>query len=138
MSLTHEQAAQRLGMAVREVIDVVETDAGHVVTTHDDQRVLVTDDAVLPYTAAVLVGEHGPELATEAASAEDVAALHAKLQAAGDDEGQELVVPQGTADQVMEWVCDDPARAAAALKAEQAANSPRSGLIGRLEKLVTP
>jgi hypothetical protein len=141
MSFTHEQAAQRLGMANREVVDVEEIEAGHVVTTHDGQRVLVTDEAVLAYTAAV-ASPAEPEGAAVVASEEDVAALHARLQAAGGDgqggvEGQALVVPQGTTEQVMEWVGEDPAKASLALATEQAASSPRTGLIGRLEKLVT-
>lgn len=141
MSLTHEQAARRLGMKTSEVTGVEEVDAGHEVTTHDGQRVLVTEDAVLPI--GVATAEAAVPEAAEVASEEDVAALHAKLQAAGgtgDDDLDNLVlaVPQGPNATVLEWVGDDSQKAAAALVAEQASASPRSTLIAALEKLVTP
>lgn len=42
-------------------------------------------------------------------------------------------VPEGTANEVLDWVGDDPARAQQALAAEQARDKPRSTLIAKLE-----
>lgn len=44
-------------------------------------------------------------------------------------------VPDGTADDVLAWVGDDPARAAAAIAAEEARDKPRKTLLGQLGKL---
>lgn len=47
-------------------------------------------------------------------------------------------VPDGTANQVMDWVGEDPERAAEALVAEQAkGDSARSSLIAKLERLTS-
>jgi len=43
-------------------------------------------------------------------------------------------VPEGTVDEVTEWVGDDPKRAAKALKDEQKKDNPRTTLIERLER----
>jgi hypothetical protein len=141
MELSTEQAARRLGMKTSEVVGVEETDGGAVVTTHDGQRVVVTEDAVTPL-AVVLVGEAGPELAPAADAAVVAADEHERLQreAAAKGEGgeppAELVVPEGPTQTVLDWVDNDPERAAAALADEQAKANPRSGLITALEKLV--
>jgi hypothetical protein len=45
-------------------------------------------------------------------------------------------VPEGSAKQVLEWVGTDPARAAAALEAEEARPKPRSTLVDELHKRV--
>lgn len=42
--------------------------------------------------------------------------------------------PDGTVEDVKQWVGDDPRRAEAALKAEQKRDAPRSTLIGALEQ----
>jgi hypothetical protein len=44
-------------------------------------------------------------------------------------------VPDGTADEVLAWVGDDPARAARALVAEKIAEKPRTTLLDKLAKL---
>lgn len=44
-------------------------------------------------------------------------------------------VPDGTADDVLAWVGDDPARAAVAVEAEQGREKPRKTLLANLEKL---
>jgi hypothetical protein len=44
-------------------------------------------------------------------------------------------VPVGTADEVLAWVGDDPARAARALVAEKIAEKPRTTLLDKLAKL---
>jgi hypothetical protein len=51
----------------------------------------------------------------------------------GDLDGD--TVPDGAAAEVLAWVGDDPARAGAALKAEQQREKPRTTLITALEKL---
>ena len=143
MELSTEQAARRLGMKTSEIVEVEETDTGAIVTTHDGQRVLVTQDAVTP-VAAVLVGGPGPEPVVDGDAAAVAAAEHDRLQkeAAEKGEGGEppaaLVVPDEPTATVLEWVDGDLARAAAALAHEQAKASPRSTLIAALEKLVTP
>jgi hypothetical protein len=47
-------------------------------------------------------------------------------------------VPDGTADEVLAWVDDDPDRAAQALAVERARDKPRSTLAGKLERLAEP
>lgn len=47
-------------------------------------------------------------------------------------------VPDGAIPVVMDWVGDDPERAALALEAEQEADEPRTTLISRLEALLEP
>lgn len=46
-------------------------------------------------------------------------------------------VPQGTAAEVLDWVGDDPARAQAALDAENAQPTPRTTLVSRLETIAS-
>lgn len=50
-----------------------------------------------------------------------------------DATGGALVPPDGTVDEVRAWVAGDPARARAALDAEQASDKPRSTLVTELE-----
>lgn len=47
------EAARRLGMKPAEIIGIERADGGHVVTTHDHQRVLVTRDGVQPAESPV-------------------------------------------------------------------------------------
>lgn len=44
-------------------------------------------------------------------------------------------VPDGSANDVLAWVGDDPARAALAVEAEQKRDKPRSTLVAALEKI---
>ena len=54
----------------------------------------------------------------------------------GEDDVPDGPVPvDGTAVDVLDWVGDDPERAAEALAAEQAKDKPRSTLVKQLEKL---
>lgn len=46
-------------------------------------------------------------------------------------------VPDGTANQILAWVNNEPERAAAALEAERAKAEPRTSLIAKLEKLAS-
>lgn len=125
-----EQAAKVLGMKAREITDV--DDRGHyaVITTHDGVRTVVDGDGnVVPYT---------PEF---------VAALDDRVAAALGQQDEELggdpaggdvdEVPAGTVDVVLEWVGQDAGRAQRALDAEQAAERPRTGLVDRLQKVVS-
>jgi hypothetical protein len=50
----------------------------------------------------------------------------------GESSGTEGEVPDGTVDEVKEWVGDDPDRAQQALDAENAKASPRSSLVAHL------
>ena len=52
----------------------------------------------------------------------------------GDGAGGE--VPDGTADDVLGWVGDDPGRAAQALAVEEGRDHPRSTLVAKLRKAV--
>lgn len=52
-----------------------------------------------------------------------------------DATGGPHLVPGSTAAEILEWVGDDPARAQAALDAEQAREKPRVTLVGKLEPL---
>lgn len=44
-------------------------------------------------------------------------------------------VPDGSARQILDWVGEDPQRAAAAVTAEQGRDKPRAGLLAALAKL---
>jgi hypothetical protein len=46
-------------------------------------------------------------------------------------------VPDGTVDEVLEWVGDDPTRARRAADAEQAKDRPRTSLLAKLDKIAT-
>ncbi len=55
--------------------------------------------------------------------------------AAGSDAATTGLVPSGSMAVVLDWVGDDPARAAMALAVENAAAAPRTSLIPKLEAL---
>lgn len=125
--LSKEDAAKRLGMALREVVSVDEVDGGHVVVTHDGQPTLITDDELVFGEEAI-----GHRLATgdQPPQAED------DLGDGGDTGDQ---VPAGGVDEVLRWVGDDRDKAGRALAVERArARGPRSGVSVPLEKLLTP
>lgn len=54
----------------------------------------------------------------------------------GEPGGSSGGVPDGTADEVLTWVGDDPKKAATAIEVEELRDKPRSTLIGKLEKIV--
>lgn len=119
MSLTREQAAQRLGMKPREIIAIAPAaGGGHLVTTHDGQQVPVDADGQ--------VHTGGPRPAApvdpEPSAAAPVTALLAE-------------VPAGSIPDVLAWVGDDPERAQAAQAAESTKEKPRTGLVEALEKI---
>jgi len=122
-----EALARRLGMKTREIIDATELSADPpavLVRTHDGQQVLVTADAVAPWTGSL------PGAAPVPAPAADEPA--AELEGSDDDPDE---VPAGTADEVLAWVGEDRDRATRALQAEQGRDKPRSTLSAQLEKL---
>lgn len=119
--LTHEQAAKQMGMALREIVNVVELGDGHVVTTHDGVHTLLRPgQKPVRYT--------GPMSVTPVERVVE--------EKSTPGEGQPGAVPDGTAEQVLEWVDDDPQRAMLALAAEQARAKPRAGLTAALEKVM--
>jgi hypothetical protein len=114
-----------MGMPVHEVLAVAEVGGCHVVTTHDGQRTLVTDDgATEPYTQP----EPDPAPVADMTDGEG--------QADGDGVPIDPVPDGYSAKDVLAWVGDDTHRAAAALAAEQARAEPRSTVVSALQKLV--
>lgn len=123
MSWSHDEAAQRMGMPVHEILAVAEVGDCHVVTTHDGQRTVVTaDGATEPYVEPVPDEDDEPGVDADGDGVVD------------DTNGDGA--PDGTAEQVLAWVGDDAGRAATALATEQARDRPRSVLTAQLEKLV--
>ena len=49
---------------------------------------------------------------------------------------EDIVVPDGTAKEVLSWVGDDHPRAEMALKTEKGRETPRKGVISALEELL--
>jgi hypothetical protein len=76
-------------------------------------------------------GEFADYLRSTGAPVEEVAAAEV-VDTDGDG------VPDGSAAQVLDWVGTDPDRAAQALAAEQARETPRKGVLSALEKQVPP
>ncbi len=119
MTWSIDEAAKRMGMPAHEVLAVAEVGDYHVITTHDGQHTLVTEDGQTePYNGDPARLED-PRLAADA----------------GEGEPSAPRPPEGTADEVLAWVGEDAERAAAALEAEQARAKPRSTLVAQLEKL---
>lgn len=115
------RAAERMGMKLREIVAVVDTAEGVVVTTHDGQRTLIRDDGS---TVASV-----PEPVDTAPVAP---AIPATPTGATPDPN---AVPDGSATDVLTWVGEDKDRAARALAIENAKDKPRSTLVASLEKV---
>lgn len=154
-ALTHESAAQLLGMKPREVIAVGRRETDDVVTTHDGVRTVVGDDGSLTFYAAgkttPLPSSRGPIAAAPAdplppalpvvlpsTPDADHPAPSGDPTTGGLPAGSDTPepVPAGPVDAVLDWVGEDRERAQRALDAEQAAPKPRTGLTGQLEKLL--
>lgn len=136
--LSKQDAALRLGMAVREVISVDPVDGGHVVITHDGYPTLITDEGELVFGADAIGERLAPAVEEPALDDEEppvVDEFSAEVLAAAT-EADFAEVPTGTADEVLAWVTDDRVRAVLALAAERGREKPRSGLTDKLEKLV--
>jgi len=54
-----------------------------------------------------------------------------------EDEDEDEEVPAGTTAEILQWVGGDPDRAQRALDAEQSHSSPRHGLTGELNKILS-
>jgi hypothetical protein len=74
VSLSKQDAAQLLGMAEREVVSVKSVAGGHVVTTHDSFKTLVTDDGELVFGADAINEYLAPPEEDEPAAAAAVEA----------------------------------------------------------------
>ncbi|MBR8638593.1 hypothetical protein KEF29_03085 [Streptomyces tuirus] len=115
-------------------------------------RVRVTKETTAYWNYAVQTFKEGQELTGDLAElladnapAESIEVLEDDRPAqpepdadAGQGEGGEPPAEldiEGTAKEVLAWVGDDPDRAAEALEAEQAKDSPRSTLVKTLQKI---
>lgn len=124
------EAAARMGMkAGTEVVDVAETDDGHVVTTHDGQRTLIHSDGSMTHGVADPDVEVVEEISDEEAA--QIAAYVDRATEVGDDE-----VPDGTANEVLEWVGEDVDRAERALDVELHSENQRTTLVAKLSALL--
>lgn len=131
-----DEAAKRMGMPAREVLAVAEVGDVHVVTTHDGQHTIVTDDGRTEPFDGTPPGEAGQPDAGDG-EREDAPGVDADGDGTPDDTDGDGV-PDGTADQVLTWVGEDAEKAKLALAAEQAKAKPRSTLVAALDKLATP
>lgn len=111
------EAAQRLGVAETEVVDV-KAEAGWWHALHHDQASHVETWRKVPDAPADDSPEPGPEAEGSSESG------------SGDQ------VPDGPAKDVLAWVGDDSDRAVAALEAEETRDQPRTTLVAALEKVV--
>lgn len=96
---------------------------------------LAKDEEVTGELAAYLVSTHSP---VEPLDDDARALLETPVEDQGSGAPEEPPVEldiDATAKEVLAWVGDDPERAAEALDAEQAKDSPRSTLVKQLEKL---
>jgi hypothetical protein len=125
MEMSTEDAARRLGAHPSEVVKVEDTEHGTVATTLDGWRYLIRDGQPLAFYGQgpthtdfpVFVPPPEPE------------------EPAVDTDGDG--VPDGTTKQILEWVAEDPSRAALALAAERdKGDDARTTLVRDLEKLV--
>jgi len=128
-AVDRNEAAERIGMRPTEVLDVQELGEGHVVTTHDGQRVQITaDGTVEPYDQ-----EHAPQ-----AWAREIGDNAAAAEASGEPIRPEMTerdVPTGDLEEVLAWVGTDPRRAALALQVESQRGDARADLLEMLETL---
>lgn len=115
--LSKLEAAHTLGMKEREIIAVEDAGDGWVVTTHDHQRTHLLDDGTV-------AGAYTPP--EPAAAAVDTPAVPAGSPPQ----------PEGTEKQILEWAGADRERAERALRAEREKETPRKGLVSKLEQLI--
>lgn len=140
----------RMGVAPAEVLDVEDSPAGPIVTTHDRQRYILIDeaspDADGKHGVMYLVAPHEryvgtfPVYAQPGAVPTDPEAPSEETEETeeptkvGDVDGDG--VPDGNAAEIRDWVGEDRARAESALAAEQAREAPRTTLVAWLEAKV--
>jgi hypothetical protein len=142
MDVTPEYAAGYiLGAPPSEVLTVEQVDGGYLVETHDHYLTLIHDDGTKTYgwkrTEMGLPEDESDDVEPEYDLGED-ADVYADLDAGANLDG----VPDGTAQDVMEWVYAKPddadieQRAQLALEAEQRSGAPRKTLIATLQRIV--
>lgn len=125
------EAARALGVAAADVLDVDQVDDGVAVTVRDGGRRLIRPDGVYA------LDDH-PTTRGLRPWARPAAAAAAAKDAPGREGmgfGNGEAVPSGSVDDVLKWVGEDTARAAAALAAEEQRDHPRSTLVSALRKL---
>lgn len=152
MSLSREDAAQKLGMKVEEIRDIRREGGEYVVTTHDGVETRVEGDELVtetprgdivaeagtagegPEVVADLRGDGQPGVVTEAMAQAPAGEQRADTPPRDPalDGGD---VPDGGAADVINWVGSDQQRARRALDVERGREKPRSTLIATLEKL---
>lgn len=133
MSETRQKwAAQVLGMRTAEVVNLVSRGDVHLATLHDRTRAVLHDTGRFTFDEravdeflTVEVDDSPDENEGQAPPADD--------PATGDD-----VVPDGTAEVVLDWVGEDVDRARRALAAEGGRDKPRAGVTAKLTALITP
>ncbi len=158
MTWSHDEAAKKMGMAPHEILAVAEVGDVHVVTTHDGQHTVVTDDGEVQLLTAAQADaafgyadgadegdEGGGEPPTEG---EGDDGGEPPTEGEGDDGGEPPAggedgtpvdeLPDGDAKQILAWVGEDADRAAQALEHEAAKEKPRSTLIAALQKVAPP
>lgn len=111
-SMQAAAAARAMGMKTSEIVALERARDGWVATTHDGQRTLLD----LVEGEVVVLGPYTPPAPDQSAAT-----------------GEE--VPEGTEKDVLAWVGEDPGRAAAALECERTKDTPRKGLVTKLEQL---
>jgi hypothetical protein len=159
MTLSKQQAAERMGMKPEEIVSVEETGEGVLVTTHDgvtstltDDGLVVTDTGKGEVVATQAEDGEPSELLREPGTVQDPVVTAAStipkdtnvvsVPTVPGNDGPPVVedpdggeVPTGSIDEVLTWVGDDTDKADRALRAEQAKDKPRSTLVERLTAL---
>ncbi|MEV0993426.1 hypothetical protein [Nonomuraea sp. NPDC050202] len=152
--MTREEAARVLGVAVNEVSGVRQTEHGTVaLMSTGGERLITPSDGVFAFDDHP-GGKHlrrwqDPEEPERDDATPDASALPDPAQrevltappapavpslANPEPDDVHDEVPDGTVDDVLGWVGDDPDRARAALEAEEARDKPRSTLVARLRE----
>lgn len=89
-----------------------------------------SNDSPVDPGAMSLVTDPGPQPLADSGANEETGAHN--LSGGADDPG--TVVPvHGTADEILDWAGDDPARIDQAISAEQGKDKPRTSLLAKLE-----
>jgi hypothetical protein len=141
MNLTVEEAASRvMGMPPHELTCIEEVDGGYLIETHDGYLTLIRDDGSKQFGASRaelgLADQPEPDYELD----DDDQAQDVDLPVGYNAQG----VPDGTAQDVMEWVhsTDDEQetaeRAKVALRAESASGFPRKTLLAALRRISPP
>lgn len=129
-------AAKALSLEESEISDVVDSDAGPLITTTDGQTYIV-----VPEDQPDADGKTGVMFA-KAPHEKYGGTFPVYAQPGADEEAEEAgapdgdAVPTGSADHVKAWVGDDLERAQAALEVEEERDKPRSTLIAHLEAII--